>query len=209
MALVAKHGIPSMKWEAPKDNAEVESLFEEWGQDQILLKRTLSNHGQGLDLVDRNNLKHTPWNPGDVFCQLIDSPTVYKLHFLGEKILGGYRIDMPPARELEKLKKFLKPQVEALVLSPEFLQKHAHSDFTLTPQTAAQVAALGKDLLGKGIAYGALDLMEWNGDLVVIELNVNSVGTYRGWTLWPDRFQSNLERALRKFVEFVRSSAST
>jgi hypothetical protein len=176
LEVLREAGIPVMPWARAADLDEAKALFEHWGVERLLLKKSQTTKGRGVTLFDRAHLSELEWNPDeDVFCPEIDpaNGTIYKAEIFNGRILLAWIWHRPPlGRDFSGMvagnTNYLSPR--KLFQPPTELRQGIHR--------------LSSALTDRGFGYCSLDLMKTpQGDLVAIEINTGQVASW-----WSARF---------------------
>jgi hypothetical protein len=176
LELVREAGIPIMPWALAAGREEAQALFEHWGVERLLLKRSRTMKGCGVTLFGRGHLPQMEWNPeDDVFCPEIDPDdgTIYKAEIFAGRILLGWTWQRPP------LNRDFGDMVQG-----NMGDHSARGLFRFPASLDERIRALSATLTERGFGYCSLDLMKTpEGELVAIEINTGQVASW-----WSARF---------------------
>ena len=194
MSILEQGGLDVMKWCLAKNRDEVRSLSETWNTDRILLKRSFTYGGDGVEVFDTSQLpSQIDWNPEkDIFCAEVNptSGDVYKAELFNGEIVISWMSEAPP----------LQKQMNGTHLQGV---KGAYGErrvFEFPEEVAKKLSALSKELTRHGVGYISLDLMkDPSGNYQAIEINLSMIATW--WTVQFSEMKERYARAITCWIK--------
>lgn len=203
---LAEGGFPVMEWTLVGSQAEGLALFDAWGVDRLIVKRSYVDGGAGWHLLTRNQSRYVTWDVSkDIVCREVneDDGQVFKVDLFGGRIMIGYVLKKAPLRErllanddtpdgYRRLAVYRDDRVE-----PD--ERH-RGLVEFSEVERESLRRLSRELTQAGLGYVSVDLMrKADGTLVAIELNTARVATW-----WTERFGFTRQRFGEALVELVR-----
>jgi hypothetical protein len=203
---LAERGFPVMQWALVGSQAEGLALFDTWGVDRLVVKRSYVDGGAGWHVLTRNQARYVTWDmANDIVCREVNEGDgrVFKAELFGGRIVIGYVLKKAPLRD----------RLLANDDTPDGYRRLAvYRDDRIAPDERHRglvefsdaeredLRRMGRELTQAGFGYGSVDLMrKADGTLVAIELNTAKVVTW-----WTERFGFTRERFAEALVDLVR-----
>lgn len=203
---LAEKGFPVMDWALVSSQAEGLALFDTWGVDRLIVKRSYVDGGAGWHVLTRNQSRYVAWDlTKDVVCREVndDDGRVFKADVFGGRVMIGYVLKKAP----------LKARLLANDDTPDGYRRLAvYRDERVEPDERHRglwdvsdaeremLRRLSRELTQAGCGYVSVDLMRRpDGTLVAIELNTAGVVTW-----WTERFEFTRQRFGEALLDLVR-----
>ena len=174
-------------WSSPSNDEELKEIVASWGSDEYIFKYDWSAAKRGVKL---GNI-HTDLLPDDyniskdvVMKYLDEDPITYKVDILCGKVLNGWALQTKSIEHEDFLKYTTTPKV-----------------FELPTDLRTQLEKLSDILIQYGCGYASFDMMNYEGNLKIIELNTNSVGRNISWgnfgSIYLDTYTEAIQHLLK------------
>ncbi|HOX59711.1 MAG TPA: hypothetical protein P5205_09475 [Candidatus Paceibacterota bacterium] len=203
---LAERDFPVMEWKLVGSQAEGLALFDTWGVDRLIVKRSYVDGGAGWHVLTRNQARYVTWDTAkDIVCREVneDDGRVFKADLFAGRIMIGYVLKKAPLRD----------RLLANDETPDGYRRLAvYRDDRVAPDERhrglvefgeaerEELRRLSRELTQAGLGYVSVDLMRKpDGTLVAIELNTARVATW-----WTERFAFTRERFGEALVDLVR-----
>lgn len=203
---LAERGFPVMEWTLVASQAEGLALFDTWGVERLIVKRSYVDGGSGWHVLTRDQSRYVTWDvTKDIVCREVNEGDghVCKVDLFGGRIIIGYVLKKAPLRDrllanddtpdgYRRLAVYRDDRVE-----PD--ERH-RGLVEFSEGERETLRRLSQELTQAGLGYVSVDLMRKpDGTLVAIELNTAKVATW-----WTERFAFTRERFAEALVELVR-----
>jgi hypothetical protein len=203
---LAEKGFPVMEWTLVSSQAEGLALFDTWGVDRLMVKRSYLDGGLGWHVLTRNQSRYVTWDLAkDIVCREVneDDGRVFKAELFAGRITIGYVLKKAALRDrllanddtpegYRRLAVYREDWVE-----PD--ERH-RGLVEFSEEEREMLRRLSRELTQAGFGYVSVDLMRKpDGTLVVIEVNTARVETY-----WTERFEFTRQRFGEALLDLVR-----
>jgi len=203
---LSERGFPVMEWKLVSSQAEGLALFDTWGVDRLIVKRSYVDGGAGWHVLTRNQARYVTWDTAkDIVCREVneDDGRVFKVDLFGGRIMIGYVLKKAALRERLLANDETPDGYRRLAVyrddrvAPDELHRGL-VDFSEAERE--ELRRLSRELTQAGLGYVSVDLMRRaDATLVAIELNTARVATW-----WTERFAFTRERFGEALVDLVR-----
>jgi hypothetical protein len=196
LAIIHASGFPTMTWSTAGSKKEVLDLFDKWGVDRLIFKKSYTANSEGLLIINRDNVEGLTWKPDvDIFCKDVNTSNTDDLYkaevFAGNLIVSWMR--SVPRQPVSSYPAKLPP-----------VPSTARSLYTYTDAESACIKRCSKQLVDNGFGYCSLDMMRSDtGELVAIEVNTFAVATW-----WSSQLGATKERYAQAVYDFVQKRTS-
>lgn len=202
---LAERGFPVMEWKLVGSQAEGLALFDTWGVDRLMVKRSYVDGGAGWHVLTRNQSRYVTWDTTkDIVCREVneDDGRVFKAELFGGRIIIGYLLKKAAVRDRLLVNDDTPDGYRQLAVyrddrtAPD--ERH-RGLWEFTEAEREDLRRLGRELTQAGFGYVSVDLMrKSDGTLVAIELNTARVVTW-----WTEQFAFTRQRFGEALVELV------
>lgn len=175
------------RWAAPGSEEELSSVLASWGKNEYIFKYDWSAGRRGVRLFspDKDQLPEDYDPDRDVVMEHLNEDSyTYKADLCCGVLMNAW---------------FLRT---AGIASGEF---YAHtkkpSQYELPEAVKLQLEKLSVELMRYGSAYISVDMMHYNGEYKIIEINTNSVGRNIAWKRFGDAYLENYPKGLMRLVD--------
>jgi len=203
---LAERGFPVMQWTLVASQAEGLALFDTWGVDRLMVKRSFLEGGAGWHVLTRNQARYLTWDmANDIVCREVNENDgrVFKAELFAGRIIIGYVLKKAPVRD----------RLLANDETPDGYRRLAvYRDDRIAPDERHRglwefseaeremLRRLSRELTQAGFGYVSVDLMQKpDGTLVAIEVNTARVVTW-----WTEKFVFTRERFAEALLDLVR-----
>lgn len=177
------------RWASPENAVELHRLCKEWGTQRVVIKYGWSTQRNGVFLLrpgsDFQEDLPIDYDPRSDICMefLGADPTTYKADLFCGSVLACWALK---TRSMEYPDWHSVTQPIALFVPPK--------------KTVDQLKRLSTHLIRYGTGYMSVDLMRFEGELKIIEVNTCRVATQITWSRFPDLYATSYARALRNIL---------
>lgn len=193
LVFLRDQGVDTMTWSLAADRQEIVNLFDRWGVDLILLKRSGSVKGMGVVPFAPDSVDRLDWDPGkDLFCREVnpDDGALYKAELFNGELIISWMARQEPIRAH---------------FDGHFMEGVPHPPperrlFDLPSEIEALLKQASHAATRAGVGYISIDMMhDPKGRLKVIEMNVELVATW--WTAQFPFVKERYADALMKLLD--------
>ena len=187
MIALTQAGFPTMEWMQANSKTAALNLFNTWGVDKLIVKRSFTAGGEGFHVVTPGQVRVGDWDLSqDVICKEVNpnDGNTYKAELFNGHILISFVLKKQP----------LSARLLAGALDDDGFRKLAvyrdemerpderHRELFEFPEADKEgLRELSRKLTDMGLGYVCVDLMrQADGSFVAIELNLSGVTTW--WT---------------------------
>jgi hypothetical protein len=174
-------------WASPKDNSELKKIVSGWDSDEYIFKYDWSAAKRGV----RHRNIQTDLLPGDyniskdvVMKYLDEDPLTYKVDIFCGKLLNGWVLQTKSIEHEDFLKYTTTPEI-----------------FQLPNNLRVELEKLSDVLIQYGCGYTSFDMMNYEGNLKIIELNTNSVGRNISWGNFGSIYLDTYTKAIQHLLK--------
>ncbi len=203
---LAERGFPVMEWTLVGSQAEGLALFDTWGVDRLIVKRSYVDGGLGVHVLTRNQARYVTWDTSkDIVCREVneDDGRVFKVDLFGGRIMIGYVLKKAPLRERLLANDDTPDGYRRLAVyrDDRTAPDERHRGLVeFSDAEREELRRLSRELTQAGFGFVSVDLMRKpDGTLVAIELNSAKVTTW-----WTEQFVFTRQRFAEALVDLVR-----
>jgi len=203
---LAEKGFPVMEWTLVASQAEGLALFDTWGVERLVVKRSYVDGGLGVHVLTRNQSRYVTWDvTQDIVCREVSEGDgrVFKAELFGGRIVIGYVLKKAALRDRLLANDDTPDGYRRLAVYRDDRVEPDERHRGLVEFSEAEremLRRLSRELTQAGCGYVSVDLMRRaDGTLVAIELNTAKVVTW-----WTERFGFTRERFADALVDLVR-----
>ena len=203
---LAERGFPVMEWKLVSSQAEGLALFDTWGVDRLMVKRSFLEDGAGWHVLTRNQARYLTWDmANDIVCREVNENDgrVFKAELFAGRIIIGYVLKKAPVRDRLLANDETPDGYRRLAvyrddrIAPD--ERH-RGLWEFTEAEREDLRRLSRELTQAGFGYVSVDLMQKpDRTLVAIEVNTAQVVTW-----WTERFAFTRERFAEALLDLVR-----
>jgi hypothetical protein len=180
-------GFPTMEWMQVNSKVAALALFDTWGVDKLIVKRSFTAGGGGFHVVTPGQARYGDWDLSrDIICREVNpnDGNTYKVELFNGRILISYVLKKRPLSE-----RLLAGDLDAdgfrrlaLYRDPMERPDERHRELFEFPDADRVVLRqLSRRMTDIGLGYVCVDLMRKpDASFVAIELNLSGVTTW--WT---------------------------
>ena len=175
---LAERGFPVMEWTLVASQAEGLALFDTWGVDRLMVKRSFLEGGAGWHVLTRNQARYVTWDmANDIVCREVNENDgrVFKAELFAGRIIIGYVLKKAPVRDRLLANDDTPDGYRRLAvyrddrIAPD--ERH-RGLWEFTEAEREMLRRLSRELTQAGFGYVSVDLMQKpDGTLVAIEVN--------------------------------------
>lgn len=203
---LAERGFPVMEWKLVASQAEGLALFDTWGVDRLMVKRSFLEGGAGWHVLTRNQSRYVTWDTSqDIVCREVNENDgrVFKAELFAGRVIIGYVLKKAPVRDRLLANDDAPDGYRRLAvyrddrIAPD--ERH-RGLWEFSEAEREMLRRMSRELTQAGFGYVSVDLMQKpDGTLVAIEVNTARVVTW-----WTEQFAFTRERFAEALVELVR-----
>ncbi len=206
LAWLSERGFPVMQWTLVASQAEGLALFDAWGVDRLMVKRSFVDGGGGWHVLTRNQSRYVTWDmANDIVCREVNENDgrVFKAELFAGRVIIGYVLKKAPVRDRLLANDDTPDGYRQLAVyrdervAPD--ERH-RGLWEFTEAEREDLRRLSRELTQAGFGYVSVDLMRKpDGTLVAIEVNTARVVTW-----WTEQFAFTRQRFAEALVDLVR-----
>ena len=180
-------GFPTMQWQTVNSKAAALALFDTWGVDKLVVKRSFTAGGAGFHVVTPGQVRYGDWDLArDIICREVNpnDGNTYKVELFNGRILISYVLKKRPLSERLLAGALDADGFRRLAVYREPMERPdmRHRElFEFPDADKVALRQLSRRMTDIGLGYVCVDLMRKpDGSFVAIELNLSGVTTW--WT---------------------------
>jgi len=174
-------------WSSPSNDEELKEVVSTWGSDQYIFKYDWSAAKRGVRIknIQTEGLPNDYNNTKDVVMKYLDEdPITYKVDIFCGNVLNGWALQTKSIEHEDFLKYTKTPKV-----------------FQIPADLRLELEKLSEVLIEYGCGYASFDMMNYEGNLKIIEMNTNSVGRNISWANFGDIYLDTYTSAIQNLLE--------
>jgi hypothetical protein len=205
MIALSQAGFPTMEWMLANSKVVALTLFNTWGVDKLIVKRSFTAGGAGFHVVTPEQAQVGDWDLSqDVICKEVNpnDGNTYKAELFNGHILISFVLKKQPLGARLLAGALDADGFRKLAVYREALERpdERHRELFEFPKADQEaLSELSRKLTDMGLGYACVDLMRQpDGSFVAIELNLSGVTTW-----WTER----VEEVRKRFADAVLALA--
>ena len=205
MIALTQAGYPTMEWMQANSKAAALNLFNTWGVDKLIVKRSFTAGGAGFHVVTPGQVRVGDWDLAqDLICKEVNpnDGNTYKAELFNGQILISFVLKKQPLSARLLAGALDADGFRMLAVYRDELERpdERHRELFELPEADQEaLRQLSRKLTDMGLGYVCVDLMRQpDGAFVAIELNLSGVTTW-----WTER----VEHLRKRFADAVLALA--
>lgn len=180
-------GFPTMEWMQVNSKAAAQTLFNTWGVDKLIVKRSFTAGGGGFHVITPGQVRYGDWDfNNDIVCREVNPAdgNTYKAELFNGRILISFVLKKRPISERLLAGALDTDGFRRLAIYRDEMERPdvRHRElFEFPDADKVALRQLSRKMTDIGLGYVCVDLMRRpDGSFVAIELNLSGVTTW--WT---------------------------
>lgn len=179
------------RWAAPENQSELTEVLQNWGRSDYVFKYDWSAGRRGVMLLNHEaDTLPEDYDPEkDIVMDFLDDdPYTYKADLCCGVLLNAW---------------FLR--TESITADNFNAYTKKPTQYTLPEEDRIHLERLSSELMRYGSGYISIDMMKYQGELKIIEINTNSVGRNISWGRFGDTYLETYPEGLKQLLANLSS----